>query len=467
MRRLVLGGAAAGAMGWGIRGQYGHETGAMIAGLLVSLVVVRLLRPGAPSAWAMRAVAFGTIGVGFGGAMTYGQTLGLSHDPALVGHVDALVWGLLGVAVKGAAWIGWFGALLGMGLGHVRYRAREIAILMLAMVAVSMLGMWLFNEPHDPGSRLLPRLYFSASWHWMPDAVDLSPRREVWGGLLTALAALLAYTGLVRRDGLAVRLGAWGLFGGALGFTVGQAIQAAHAWRRPWFTTGPLAFVDPYVNWWNTMETTFGAVMGAAIAYGAWRHRAHTAGDPIDVAVETPPSTWAGWLEWTGVGVHVLLLTLAEFTDTPVVGRYTEIPLVMGVLPLTLACAGRWSPAAIALPITMLPIAGKTVRQLVIDQATVAPLTGWLAYFVAPLALTIAAAWWIVGHAREARDARAARLSLWLATWVYFALNFAFFRYPWPWAAWTNRTLHALVFLACALVLSRVARHGTVVTTSR
>lgn len=33
----VLFPALAGGMGWGIRGQYGHETGAMIAGLLVSL----------------------------------------------------------------------------------------------------------------------------------------------------------------------------------------------------------------------------------------------------------------------------------------------------------------------------------------------------------------------------------------------------------------------------------------------
>ncbi len=31
--------AMAGGMGWGIRGQYGHETGAMIAGLLVALVL--------------------------------------------------------------------------------------------------------------------------------------------------------------------------------------------------------------------------------------------------------------------------------------------------------------------------------------------------------------------------------------------------------------------------------------------
>ncbi|GIT38710.1 MAG: hypothetical protein Ct9H300mP7_6310 [Verrucomicrobiota bacterium] len=38
--------AMAGGMGWGIRGQYGHETGAMIAGVLGSLVLVFLFCPG-------------------------------------------------------------------------------------------------------------------------------------------------------------------------------------------------------------------------------------------------------------------------------------------------------------------------------------------------------------------------------------------------------------------------------------
>ena len=32
--------AMAGGMGWGIRGQYGHGTGAMIAGVLVGLMLV-------------------------------------------------------------------------------------------------------------------------------------------------------------------------------------------------------------------------------------------------------------------------------------------------------------------------------------------------------------------------------------------------------------------------------------------
>jgi predicted lipid-binding transport protein (Tim44 family) len=47
-------GAAAGGLGWGIRGQYGHETGAMIAGLLVSLTLVLLLARHAPPLTAAR-----------------------------------------------------------------------------------------------------------------------------------------------------------------------------------------------------------------------------------------------------------------------------------------------------------------------------------------------------------------------------------------------------------------------------
>ena len=57
----VLFAAMAGGMAWGIRGQYGHEIGAMIAGLLVSLTLVFLLCPNASSLNVARAVALPTI----------------------------------------------------------------------------------------------------------------------------------------------------------------------------------------------------------------------------------------------------------------------------------------------------------------------------------------------------------------------------------------------------------------------
>ena len=91
--RPVLFGALAGGLGWGIRGQYGHETGAMIAGVLVGLVMVLLFCPNASSLAAAQAVARGAVAIGFGGCMTYGQMVGLTHNAALVGNWPALRWG--------------------------------------------------------------------------------------------------------------------------------------------------------------------------------------------------------------------------------------------------------------------------------------------------------------------------------------------------------------------------------------
>ena len=62
------------------------------------------------------AVALATVAIGFGGAMTYGQTLGLTQDLPLIGNLAALRWGLIGTFIKGAIWIGFFGLFLWLGL---------------------------------------------------------------------------------------------------------------------------------------------------------------------------------------------------------------------------------------------------------------------------------------------------------------------------------------------------------------
>ena len=126
--------------------------------------------------------------------MTYGQTVGLTHDPVHVGRWAVLGWGMLGLAIKGGIWTGFGATFLGMGLGGTRYRAREVAVAWLALMGLCALGIWIFNEPFDPARRVLPQVYFSADWRWLPEAT-LKPRREVWGGLLMALAGLLAWVG--------------------------------------------------------------------------------------------------------------------------------------------------------------------------------------------------------------------------------------------------------------------------------
>ena len=43
-----------------------------------------------------------------------------------------------------------------------------------------------------------------------------------------------------------------------------------------------------------------------------------------------------------------------------------------------------------------------------------------------------------------------ARIGLPVAVWLYFGLNFAFFRIPWPWKEWTGRTPSGIIFFVCA-----------------
>jgi len=445
--RVVLLGAAAGGLGWGIRGQYGHETGAMMAGLLVCLTLSLSLARHLNSGSVAKAVAWGAIAMGLGGSMTYGQTVGLTHDPVHVGHWEVLRWGMLGLGIKGALWIGFGGTFLGMGLGGTRYRVRELALVWLGLLGLCASGIGLFNEPYDPSHRILPRIYFSADWRWLPDAV-LKPRREVWGGFLLALAGLLAWTGVVRRDGLAWRMGLWGCLGGAVGFPLGQCIQAFHAWNPQLFVDGWGARIASVTNWWNFMETTFGATMGGMLALGLWIHRWR-----IREAADDGKRIHLG-VEWIALGIHTVLLAAEEFTDQRWAAEAYDFGLLLGFIPLVLIAGGRLWPWWVMFPLILLPIAGKTFRNLAVETTV---MSGWLAmllFAVVPLVASIG-----LGEFLRQRSVRWGRASGWLpealvfAVVVYFGLNFAFFQWPWPWLAWTARTPNALVFAACAMSL--------------
>jgi len=443
----VLLAALAGGMGWGIRGQYGHETGAMIAGLLVSLVLVFLLCPQAALLPAARAVAFGTIAMGFGGTMTYGQTVGLTHDPALIGNWDALRWGLLGLAIKGGLWIGFAGLFLGMGLGGVRYRSPEILLLMLGMLVLCGLGLWALNRPFDPANKILPRIYFSADWRWQPGA-ELKPRPEYWGGLLFAFLGAWLWAGWVRRDRLARNLALWGIVGG-LGFPLGQSLQAFHVWNPELFKSGLWVQLDPVMNWWNWMETTFGSVMGACLGLGLWLNRRH-----LGALNDTGEAPLKPGIEWLLLGVHFPLLVLSEFSSVGWSQIY-DPGLVLGLVPMVAVASGRWWPFLLPLPITLVPIAGKTIRNLVYESHALGLLPGWLLYGVLPLALTTAVAIWFARQVgRKLTGREFARRALLLSAWLYFSLNYAFFRFPWPWAKWTGRTPNAIAFTVCVIGLT-------------
>ena len=82
-------------LGWGLRGFIGGGPfGAMIPGAMVALTLCWLY----PRRDVAMLAAFAAVGVGFGGEMTYGQTVGF------IVKADTFWWGLLGLALKGAIW---------------------------------------------------------------------------------------------------------------------------------------------------------------------------------------------------------------------------------------------------------------------------------------------------------------------------------------------------------------------------
>ncbi len=448
----------AGGLAWGIRGQYGHETGAMIAGVLVSLTLILMLCPRIDSLRAARAIALMAVGISFGGSMTYGQTIGLTHDAPLVGHHGALLWGLLGLFLKGGIWIALGALFLGIGLSRKRYTAWELTTMLCVAVLLLLGGVVGLNQPFDPLNRLLPQIYFSDHWRWEPDG-DLIPRRERWGGLIVALAGFLAYVTLVKRDPLARQLTLWGFLAGGIGFAGGQCLQAAHAWHPAFFDETPaLAPLTRHLNWWNLMETTFGFLFGVILALGVWRNRRHLAGHPDAHSEEESREevSLREWAEGLLLAIHLSILIPWNFLSIDRLDRFADLAVTMGILPVLGIMSGRWWPYLFALPVVALPIAGKTIRELSLNTETIPLVAGICVYGIMPLFLVTSLA---VRHAQRPSNGALpfVREALVLMAWTYFFLNWAFFRYPWPWEPWTGRTPHGLSYLVATLALTLAA----------
>jgi hypothetical protein len=415
--------------------------------------------------------------------MTYGQTVGLTHDGPLIGNHAALCWGLLGLGLKGGLWICFGAVLLGMGLGGKPYSIAELSLLLIVMLFLLFLGVQLLNMPYDPANRELPTIYFSDHWHWEPDG-ELTPRRERWGGLLTSLLGLIVYTGWIRGDRLARNLALWGFLGGALGFPLGQSLQAWHAWQQE-AVDAWLGELAGHINWWNMMETTFGAVFGAVLALGVWRNR-HLFAEPRTTAGAVCASTSTATApdsdmarerancvgsfsaalhdrltlpaEWFLASVHIAALTAWQFGSYRQFDVFADLALTMIILPMLAVAGGRVWPYLMILPTVALPIAGKTFRQLALRETFVSWESGAVVYVVLPLLVSTGVALWLcVTRDRSASSLPMSRTSLLVSTWLYFGLNFAFFRFPWPWREWTGRTPNGLIFAVCAVSLTLAA----------
>ena len=93
-------------IGWGIRGNFGHEFGAMIAGALAGIAVV--LFSGRDD-WHRRVAyfaLFGAIGWSFGGSQSYMQVLAYTHS----GDSTSVLYGFACLFLLGFLWAAFGGA---------------------------------------------------------------------------------------------------------------------------------------------------------------------------------------------------------------------------------------------------------------------------------------------------------------------------------------------------------------------
>jgi hypothetical protein len=275
-------------LGWGIRGNYGHEYGAMIPGALAALAVC--LMSGRPD-WHRRAAEFawlGALGWSFGGSMSYMQVVAYTHS----GHSPSVLYGFAGLFVIGFLWAAPGGA--GTALAALASR-RFLSDLLLPMSLV--FGLWWLQgaaiEPWlrsrgqeldwfdtdwlaallaiaggllalairrrlDPATGLV--LSMAAGW-WAGFAImvlglDLHmtpPRGDNWAGCLGMTVGALWW---LRRAGLAgaARAGLVCGFIGGIGFAAASMLKLVEV------TSGY------QTNWHSILEQTTGLFNGLALA---------------------------------------------------------------------------------------------------------------------------------------------------------------------------------------------------------
>ncbi|MGJ5815351.1 hypothetical protein [Paludibaculum fermentans] len=289
----ILAVALAHSIGWGVRGQWGHEAGAMIPGALSALAAVSFL---GRSDWLRRFLPcafFAALGWSFGGSMSYMKVLAFTHSDS----APDVVYGYAMIFVIGFLWgiPGGAGLALPATLDTTRLKSffGPILAISAAWVVLGQVTEWLGWDPnwYDSdwlavslalGAILIYRVWkgpsFAASlllhmgigW-WVgfllfPVLLRLRmtpPRGDNWAGTIGLCVAMLWF---FRKNDLRPVFEASIItgFASGIGFVVGQ-------WLKLWGSSTGIV-----TNWHSVTEQSFGFIAGLGVALAAYRLAAQT-----------------------------------------------------------------------------------------------------------------------------------------------------------------------------------------------
>ena len=295
--RLIVGVVLAGlamSLGWGIRGDYGHEAGAMIPGALVGLAIC--LASGRADWWRRAGIMgmCGAIGWAFGGQMSYGRIIGYTAGSSL----PDVAYGYASLFVIGGLWAGIGSAILAMSVtqasSDLERFARPLIVLWLVWQVLALTGSterlsdaWFLHDkdwvaatsalivagvcallfPSD--SRACALIAVLAAGWWagyliLVTLLDLHmtpTRSDNWAGCIGLFIALVAYL-LRRKDRAALMLAACGFLIGGTGFVLGDFANMLG--RAQWGPIGRYEILQG-LDYWKWMEQLFGLITGLGV----------------------------------------------------------------------------------------------------------------------------------------------------------------------------------------------------------
>jgi len=249
---ILLVGIALGT-GWAIRGQFGHEPGAAMAGIIGG---AGLLLAAGRKEWynkMLPVIASAAIGWGMTGMISYGMVVGYCR----AGDLLNASYGFFSLFVIGALFGLIGGGLVGLSLNSTSAKRVNWPSLVAEMSAGGLIA------------------YF-----FMIEQIELlmtPPRSEAWAICFGAGAAMVWH---MVRNGFtpALRVAFYAMLGGGFGFSFGNFLQV----------TGSYLKID--FNFWNVMEYNIGFWGGVGMAYGVF-----TSEWPVD---KESPKKYENNLSW-------------------------------------------------------------------------------------------------------------------------------------------------------------------------